>query len=208
MEKQHNMVQDPSKKNTVSTDLFDVLSNLQDAKLVLNKDWTVITDLLDVTMDTHGIELTEELLQQSKQNNNLFDMLVNLHGPKMTKELIYTCGKLKGKNLGKQLGKCDNPQTAIKQIHEHIQYHCENSTDDINPNNEHPTETISVKNGFLSKLLTHKETVSLNPHHILTQGFIEGTLAFMTDMQVDVDMTLQDKSEISFKPEKHFLGLI
>ena len=208
MEQQHSVVQNTNKEATVTTNLFDILLNLQDAKLIINRDWTVTTDLLDMTMDTHGVELTEELLQMSKEKNNLFDMLVNLHGAEMIEELIYTCGKLNGQKLGKQLGKCDDPQDAIKQIHEHIQYHCENATDDINPNNENSIETISIKNGFVNKLLTHKKTVSFNPHHIRTQGFIEGTLAFMTGMQVNVDMTMQDKSKISFKPEKSFFGFI
>ena len=208
MEQQHNVVQNVNEEDTVTTNLFDVLLSLQDAKLIMNKDQTVATDLLDMTIDTHGRELAEELLQQSKQKNNLFDMLVNLHGAEMTEELIYTCGKLNGHKLGKQLGKCNNPQAAVKHIHEHIQYHCEYDADDTNPNNEKYTETISFKNGFVKKHLTHKETVSFNPHHIRTKGFIEGTLAFMTGMQVNVDVTIEDKSKISFKPEKSFFGFL
>ena len=210
MEQQHSVVENTKtiKEDSVTTNLFDILLNLQDAKLTENENRTITADLLDITIDTHGAELTEELVQMSKQENNLFDMLVDLHGAEMTEELIYTCGKMNGLNFGKQLGKCDDPQSAIKHIHTHIQSYCEINADDTKPNNEKCTETINFKNGLIKKLLTRKQTVSLNPLHIRTQGFIEGTLTFMTGMQVNINMTHPDKNEIHFKPEKSFFGFL
>ena len=210
MEQQHSVVENTKtiKEDSVTTNLFDVLINLQDAKLTGDKNRTIATDLLDMTIDTHGAELTEELVQRSKQENNLLDILADLHGPEMTEELIYTCGKMNGQNFGKQLGKFDDPQSAIKHIKTHIQSHCEINMDDIKPNNEKHAKTINFKNGLVKKLLTHKNTISLNPLHIRTQGFIEGTLAFMTGMKVNINMNNPDKTEIYFKPEKSFFGLL
>ena len=210
MEQQHGMVENTKtiKENSVTTNLFDILINIQDVKLAENKNRTITADLLDMTIDTHGAELTEELVQISKQENNLLDILADLHGAEMTEELIYTCGKMNGLNFGKQLGKCDDPQSAIKQIYTHIKSHCEINADDVKPNNEKCAETINFKNGLIKQLLSRKKTVSLNPHHIRTQGFIEGTLSFMTGMQVNIDMTNPDKSEIHFKPEKSIFGFL
>ena len=212
MEQQHSVVKNTNtnKESSVTTNLFDIFINLQDAKLIMNKDRTITTDLLDITMDTHGVEVTEELIQMSKQKNetDLFDVLVDLHGAEMTKELIYTCGKRNGLNFGKQLGKFDNPQSAIKHVHAHIQSHCEINADDIKLNNEKCAETIHFKNGLIKQLLSRKKTTSINPLHIRTQGFIEGTLSFMTGMQVNIDITNPDKDKIDFKPEKSFFGLL
>ena len=212
MEQQHCVEKNTktNKEDSVTTNLFDILVNLQGAEVIENNKRTITTDLLDITIDTHGVEVTEELIQMSKQKNetDLFDVLVDLHGAEMTKELIYTCGKMNGLNFGKQLGKCDDPQSAIKHIHAHIQSHCEINADDIKPNNEKCAKTINFKNGLINKLLTHKKTVSLNPLHIRTQGFIEGTLSFMTGMQVNIDITNPDKDKIDFKPEKSFFGFM
>ena len=212
MEQQHSVVKNTNtnKESSVTTNLFDIFINLQDAKLIMNKDRTITTDLLDITMDTHGVEVTEELIQMSKQKNepNLCDVLVDLHGAEMTKELIYTCGKRNGLNFGKQLGKFDNPQSAIKHVHAHIQSHCEINADNVKPNNKKYAETIHFKNGLIKQLLSHKKTTSINPLHIRTQGFIEGTLSFMTGMQVNIDITNPDKDKIHFKPEKSFFGLL
>ena len=210
MEKKQNSVKNTKtiKEDSVTTNLFDIFINLQDAKLTDDKNRTITTDLLDITIDTHGAELTEELVQISKQENNLLDILADLHGAEMTEELIYTCGKKNGLNFGKQLGKFDDPHSAIKHIHTHIQSHCEINTENIKPSNEKHTESIIFKNGLLKKLLTHKNTVSLKPLHIRTQGFIEGTLAFMTGMEVNINMNNPDKNEINFKPEKSFFGFL
>ena len=214
MEQQHCVVKNTNtntnKEDSVTTNLFDILVNLQDAELIENNNRTITTDLLDITIDTHGVEVTEELIQLSKQKNesDLFDMLVDLHGAEMTGELIYTCGKTNGLNFGKQLGKCDDPQSAIKQVYTHIKSHCEINADDVKPNNEKCAETINFKNGLIKQLLTHKKIVSLNPLHIRTQGFIEGTLSFMTGMHVNMDITNPDKDKIDFKPEKSFFGFL
>ena len=210
MGQQHSVVESTRtiKEDSVTTNLFDILINLQDVKLTENR--TITADLLDITMDTHGAEMTEEIIQLSKQKNenDLFAMLVDLHGPEMTEELIYTCGKMNGLNFGKQLGKCDDPQSAIKHIHTHIQSHCEIDTEGIKSNNEKCAETINFKNGFIKKLLTRKKTVSLNLLHIRTQGFIEGALSFMTGMHVNIDITNPGKNKIHFKPEKSFFGFL
>ena len=212
MGQQHSVVENTRtiKEDSVTTNLFDILINLQDSKLTENDKRTMTADLLDITMDTHGAEMTEELIQLSKQKNenDLFGMLVDLHGAEMTEELIYTCGKMKGLNFGKQLGKCDDPQSAIKHIHTHIQSYCEINADDIKSKNEKCAEIINFKNGLIKKLLTRKQTVSLNPLHIRTQGFIEGALSFMTGMHVNVDITNPDKDKIHFKPEKNFFGFL
>ena len=210
MEQQHSVVKKTNTNNesSVTTNLFDILVNLQDVELTENKDRTMTTDLLDMTMDTHGAEITEELIQLSNQKNDLFDMLVDLHGAEMTEELIHTCGKMNGLNFGKQLGKFDNPQSAIKHVHAHIQSHCEINADDVKPNNKKYAETIHFKNGLIKQLLSHKKTTSINPLDIRTQGFIEGTLSFMTGMQVNIDITNPDKDKIHFKPEKSFFGLL
>ena len=98
MGQQHSVVENTRtiKEDSVTTNLFDILINLQDAKLTGDKNRTITADLLDITIDTHGAEVTEELVQMSKQENNLFDMLADLHGAEMTEELIYTCGKMNG----------------------------------------------------------------------------------------------------------------
>lgn len=56
-------------------------------------------------------------MSKQENENDLFDMLVDLHGAQMTEELIHTCGKMNGLNFGKQLGKFDNPQSAIKHVY-------------------------------------------------------------------------------------------
>lgn len=210
MEQQHSMVKktNTNKESSVITNLFNILINLQYVELTENKNRTMTNDLLDITMDTHGAEITEELIQLSNQKNDLFDMLVDLHGAEMTEELIHTCGKMNGLNFGKQLGKFDNPQSAIKHVHAYIQSHCEINTDDVKPNNKKYAETIHFKNGLIKKLLSHKKSTSINPLHIRTQGFIEGTLSFMTGMQVNIDITNPDKDKIHFKSEKRFFGLL
>lgn len=212
MEQQHSMMENTKtiKEDSVTTNLFDLLVNLQDVKLTENENRTITADLLDITIDTHGAEVTEEIIHLSKQKNesNLFDMLVDLHGAEMAKEHIYTYGKMNGLNFGKQLGKCDSPQSAIKHIHAHIQSYCEINAGEIKPNNEKCTETINFKTGLINRYLKCKKTESLNPLHIRTQGFIEGTLSFMTGMQVNIDITDPDKDKIHFKPEKNFFGFL
>ena len=126
MNTNNNMVKnemDESGVNSITTNLFDVLVNLRDAGVIGHNEQSITSDLLDITIDTHGIEFAKELSQICEQNseNDLFDMLVELHGIKMTKEFIYTRGKMKGLNFGKHLGKCDDPCSAIKNFNVHIQ---------------------------------------------------------------------------------------
>ncbi|MBW6469892.1 MAG: hypothetical protein K0A90_01565, partial [Methanosarcinaceae archaeon] len=113
--------------DSITTNLFDVLVNLRDTGVIRHNKQSIITDLLDITIDTHGIEFAKELSQicENNNDNDLFDMLVELHGIKMTKDFIYTHGKIKGLKFGKRLGKCDDPRSAIKNFNVHVQsnYH-------------------------------------------------------------------------------------
>ena len=214
MDIQYNRVKndiDQSNVNSITTNLFVVLVNLRDAGVIGHNEQSITSDLLDITIDTHGIEFAKELSQICEQNseNDLFDMLVELHGIKMTKEFIYTRGKMKGLNFGKHLGKCDDPCSAIKNFNVHIQSNydikIDGKMDEKTPGNK---EQISSKNGSTKNLRNNKKTASLNPLQINTQGFIEGALSFMTGMQANICINNPNENKIYFKqPKKHFFGL-
>ena len=190
-------------EKSITTDLFDVLVNLRDAGVAEQNENSITTDLLDITMDTHGVEVTEELIHMCQQINekDLFDVLVELHGTEILKELIYTHGRLKGLKFGKQLGKFDSPNSAIKNINAHIQSYYDIKVDGKTLANEH-------ENGSTKNFRNDNKTNSLNPLHINTQGFIEGALSFMTGMQAIINITDPNENKIHFKePKKHFFGL-
>ena len=180
---------DQNNERSINTDLFNVLMNLRDARTMYNDEYSIKNNLLEITMDTHGPEVTEELIQMCKKDHvKLFDVLVELHGIDIINELIYTHGKKKGRNFGKQLGKCKNPGSAIKRINENIQ--CNQNVNDS------------------KNLHNNKKTTSLNPLHINTQGFIEGALSFMTGMQTNIAITDPNENRIYFKShKKHFFGI-
>ncbi|MDO9516646.1 MAG: hypothetical protein Q7J10_01225 [Methanosarcinaceae archaeon] len=214
-----------SEENAITTNLFDVVINLRNDAVKEYNGHSITADLLDITMDTHGTEVTEELVHMCKQNDiNLFDMLVELHGAEIAKELIYTHGKMKGLDFGKNIGKCKNPHSAIKQINAHIQSGYDikidndalsNEQDDLHLckiNSEYKSitytqEKTSPENGSTKNLRNNKKTVLLNPLYINTQGFIEGALSFMTGMQANI-ATESNEHKIYFKKsKKYFFGL-
>ncbi|MDO9516645.1 MAG: hypothetical protein Q7J10_01220 [Methanosarcinaceae archaeon] len=193
-------------ENSIKTYLFDVLVNLRNTDVVGHTEQSIITDLLDITMDTHGAEFVKELrhICKQKSDDEVFDMLMELHGIEMTKEFIYTYGKMKGKKIGKHLGKCDDPRSAIKNFSLHIQ-----STYDIKINEKALGNEgqISSKNRLNKNLRNIKKTTSFNPNYINTQGFIEGALSFMTGMQANICINNLNGNKIYFKqPIKYFFG--
>ena len=215
-----------SKEESITTNLFDVLINLRDDAVKKCNEHSITTDLLDITIDTHGVEVTEELVHMCEQNNiNLFDMLVEMHGVEIAKELIYTHGKMEGLKFGKNIGKCNNPHSAIKEINAHIQYNYNRKIDEktlVNERNnsqfvqinteyasiKYTQEQASSENGSAKNHRNNKKTVPLNPLYINTQGFIEGALSFMTGMQANIATNESNEDKIYFKePKKHFFGL-
>lgn len=142
----------------------------------------------------------------------LLDILSEINGVEVASDMIYMNFFRMGEQAGKKLGKDKNPHTALKEFIEYIK-----PCLDIEIINEHSREKEYISEVRFNKCLVKKVCKDQglyikNPLCGSTQGFVEGTLYFMTGKQVDLDITTVDwdicQGTVEFKEKRDIFNFI
>ena len=164
---------------------------------------------------TKGLIMTSELTSELGCKTlvaGLLNILREVNGDEVTGDLIYMNFHQKGENVGEKIGKVKDPQTALKQFIEYIKFSFDIEIVDENSNEKGYTADLRFKGCLIKDQCSNQELFIKNPLCRSTQGFIEGALSFMTDKQVDLDISIVDRDicqgNIQFKKKRDLFHFI